>query len=356
MGEAQGHGVRAELAKICDGAPVFRRPANMWLSFFSEPWYHGLRRLPGGYTGAPRADKNAAALGAEICLDLCNINDIRQLLGRHGFRFSKAMGQNFLTAGWVPERIAEESKADGDCGVLEIGPGVGCLTAELAPRAGRVVSVELDRRLIPVLEETLSDFENVELVQGDILKLDIEKLVSSFDGLRPVVCANLPYNITSPVLAKIIDSGLFERITVMVQREFARRVCAKAGESDYGAFTLYVNYHTEPELLFDVPPGCFMPQPKVTSTVVSLNRRSEPPVAADREMLFRVIKASFAHRRKTLVNGLCSAFGSRLTKEELATVVLSCGHDEQIRGETLDLEGFAAVTLELTAALEQKGG
>lgn len=297
-------------------------------------------------TRPPAARRNA--------LDLCNINSIRELLSRHGFKFSKAMGQNFLTASWVPERIAEEAGVDKTCGVLEIGPGIGCLTSELAPRAGKVLAVELDRRLIPVLEETLSELDNVELVQGDILKLNIEELVERFEGMSPVVCANLPYNITSPALARMIDSGLFERITVMVQREFARRICAGAGESDYGAFTLYVNYHAEPKLLFDVPPGCFMPRPKVTSTVVSLDMRGIPPVSVERTMLFRVIKASFAQRRKTLVNGLHAAFGDKLTKEELTQVVTACGYDERVRGETLDMEGFAAVTGELIASLERK--
>ena len=244
-------------------------------------------------------------------MELTNPDVIKYLLAKNGFSFSKAMGQNFLTAAWVPERIAAESGITKNDGVLEIGPGIGCLTQQLSHAAARVVAVELDKRLPPLLAESLSDCDNVEIVSGDILKLNIPELVENrLGGLMPRVCANLPYNITTPVLTALIETGLFETITVMVQKEVALRICAEAGTKDYGAFSVYVNYHTEPEILFHVPPGCFMPQPKVTSSVVTLKRRDTIPWDInDEKLFFRVVRASFAQRRKTLVNGLSSAFG-----------------------------------------------
>lgn len=269
--------------------------------------------------------------------------DIRRLLARHGFRFSKSMGQNFLIDPEIPERIAASCGADGYSGVLEVGPGIGALTARLASRAAKVVAVELDRRLLPLLEETLEAYENVEIVQGDILDTDIPALVGErFAGLNAIACANLPYNITTPALTALIEAGVFSDITVMVQREVARRLCAAAGSPDYGAFTVYVNYHTVPELLFDVYPESFMPQPKVVSSVVRLKTRKEPPVETDEKALFRVVRAAFAQRRKTLVNSLSSALG--MDKAGIAAAVRSCGHDERIRGEALDLAAFAKLT------------
>ena len=207
-------------------------------------------------------------------MNLTDYNEIRALLARHKFRFSKSMGQNFLTAAWVPEDIAASAGLDEKTGVLEVGPGVGCLTRELSQRAGKVVSVELDRSLQPILAETLTGCENVEVLFGDVLKQNLPALVKeSFPGLTPVVCANLPYNVTTPVLTKLIEAGCFERITVMIQREVARRICAGPGTADYGAFGLFVQWHCETELLFDVPPSCFVPQPKVTSSVIRLTRR-----------------------------------------------------------------------------------
>lgn len=286
-------------------------------------------------------------------MNLCNIGEIKALLGRHDFHFSKAMGQNFLVAPWVPERIAEGSGADSTKGVLEIGPGIGCLTEQLARRAAKVTAVELDRRLLPVLGETMADYPNVSIVPGDILKTDIPALVAErFEGLTPIVCANLPYNITTPVLTALIDTKLFSSITVMIQREVARRITAPAGSADYGAFTVYANYHTVPQILFDVSPGCFIPQPKVTSSVLRLDLREAPAVDTDEALFFRVVRASFAQRRKTLLNGLGSAFGAKLGKEALTEAILSCGFDARVRGETLDLEGFARITEALKARLE----
>lgn len=266
--------------------------------------------------------------------------DIRALLARHGFRFSKSMGQNFLTDPSVPERIADSCGADQDTGVLEVGPGIGALTARLAERAARVVSVELDGRLMPLLDETLSGFTNIEIVKGDILTADIPAIVAEkLGGLRPVACANLPYNITTPAITALIEAGVFTDITVMIQREVARRLCAAAGTPDYGAFTVYVNYHTEPELLFDVFPESFMPQPKVVSSVVRMRTRERPPVDTDEKRFFRVVRAAFAQRRKTLVNSLSSALGA--AKTEVTAAVEACGLDPLVRGEALDMDAFA---------------
>ena len=279
---------------------------------------------------------------------LCNPSFIRELLSRHNFRSSKSLGQNFLIEHWVPEQIAESAELSEDVGVLEIGPGIGCLTSELANRAGKVVAVELDRKLEPILVETLGGFNNVETVFGDALKLDLPTLVrDALNGYRPVVCANLPYNITSPLLTALIEAKCFDEITVMIQREVAKRICAAPGSSEYGAFTVFVNWHAEPEILFDVPPECFMPAPKVTSSVIRLVPRDAPPISVLDEKLFnRVVRSSFAQRRKTLVNGLDSAF-TELTKLQLQAAVSCIGLDLNVRGETLDIATFAALSDQL---------
>lgn len=277
-------------------------------------------------------------------MNLTNINDIKALLGRHGFRFSKSMGQNFLIQDWVPRDIAHSAELDRNCGVLEIGPGIGPLTCQLAQRAGKVVAVELDRSLLPILAETLSDFHNVEIVPGDVMKLDVATLAAEkFPGMPVDVCANLPYNITTPVLTKLLEAGCFRSITVMIQREVAHRICAQPGTADYGAFSLFCQYHARCSLLFDVTPDCFIPAPKVTSTVLRLVPRSAPPVDADPDALFRVVKAAFAQRRKTLLNGLTSAYGSRFSKEELRQIIVDSGLSETVRGERLSLEEFSAL-------------
>lgn len=275
-------------------------------------------------------------------MDPCNIHDIKDVLGRHGFHFSKAKGQNFLIQSWVPERIAAEAGVDRDCGVLEVGPGVGPLTDQLTRRAGKVLAVELDQRLRPVLAETLGPRDNLELIFGDILKQDIPALVRAhFPGLRVKACANLPYYITSDILAALLEAGCFETVTVMVQKEVAQRICAAPGAGDYGAFSVFCQYRAQPEILFDVPPGCFLPQPKVTSAVLHLTVRSAPPAAvADEAFFFRVVRASFAQRRKTLVNGL-GALG--IPKPKLLEAVRACGLPENVRGETLSIPQFAAL-------------
>ncbi len=285
-------------------------------------------------------------------IDVCNMQQIRELLSRYGFHFSKAKGQNFLNQRWVPERIAAESGVDASCGVLEIGPGFGSLTQALCARAGKVVALEVDTSLAPVLAETMADFDNLELRFTDALKADLPALVQEkFAGLRPLACANLPYYITSPVLTKLLESRCFDAITVMVQKEVAQRICARAGAPDYSAFSILCQYHAEPELLFDVPASCFVPQPKVTSAVVRLVRRAAPPAAIDSEALFfRTVRASFAMRRKTLLNGLAAGF-PQLSKARLTELLAEAGLAPNVRGETLDIPAFAALSNRIGAAL-----
>ena len=284
-------------------------------------------------------------------MDLCDRREIQALLERHGFRFSKAMGQNFLIEGWVPRDIAESSGADPDTGVLEIGPGIGPLTQQLVRRAGRVVSVELDARLYPVLRETMAGAENFTLLEGDAMALDFRDVVQRyFSGLRPILCANLPYNITTPVLTKCVESRCFDSLTVLIQKEVAQRICAQAGTSAYGAFTVLMQYYTDPQLLFTVPASCFLPAPKVTSAVIHCPVWQVPPVDVVSEAaLWRTVKAAFALRRKTLVNSLQT--GYQLPKEQLTEIVTGCGLAPTVRGECLTLEDFARLTNALDAAL-----
>jgi 16S rRNA (adenine1518-N6/adenine1519-N6)-dimethyltransferase len=277
-------------------------------------------------------------------MELCNKNNIDMLLDKYGLRLSKSMGQNFLTAPWVPVRIAEASGADKSCGVLEIGPGVGALTAQLSKLAAKVTAVELDKGLIPLLKETLAEYGNINIINNDMLKTNIIELVNTeFQGLKPIVCANLPYNITSPLLAQLIDSGCFDSITVMIQKEAAQRLCAKPGSPEYGAFTVYINYHTKPKMLFDVSPDCFTPRPKVYSSVVRLETVRPDFGLRDERLFFEIVKASFAQRRKTLANGLLPLLGSRLSKEEINRLLISLGFDERVRGETLSISDFVRI-------------
>ena len=243
-------------------------------------------------------------------INVCDIHVMKPLLAEHGFHFSKAKGQNFLIQRWVPQQIAEDAGVDATAGVLEIGPGIGPLTQQLCLRANKVCAVELDTRLAPILEQTVGEFSNLEILWGDVLKQDIPALVAEkFPGLRPMACANLPYYITSPILSALLEARCFDSVTVMVQKEVALRIAAKPGSADYSAFTVMCQYYAEPELLFDVPAGCFLPQPKVTSAVITLRTRKELPWQIESpELFFRVVKASFAMRRKTLQNGLASGF------------------------------------------------
>ncbi len=281
-------------------------------------------------------------------IEVCNVQVMKPLLEKHGFHFSKAKGQNFLTASWVPEEIAVQSGVDGTVGVLEIGPGIGPLTQQLALRAGKVCAVELDTRLKPILQETVGAFENLSILWGDVLKQNIPALVKEQLGaLRPMACANLPYYITSPILSALLEARCFEAVTVMVQKEVAQRITAKPGTADYSAFTVFCQYYAEPELLFDVPPHCFMPQPKVTSAVITLRTRRELPWdILNEKLFFRVVRASFAMRRKTLVNGLASGF-PELGKEKIKELLAACGFSETVRGETLGIPEFARIANEI---------
>lgn len=285
-------------------------------------------------------------------MNLCDINVIKPLLQKHGFHFSKSKGQNFLTQSWVPREIADGAGIDKTCGVLEVGPGIGPLTQALCENADKVVSVEVDTSLAPVLAETMADTDNFTLIFGDILKADIPALVQEhFQGLRPMACANLPYYITSPVLSALLESKCFESITVMVQKEVAQRICAQPGSKDYSAFSLFCQYYAQPEILFDVPPSCFIPQPKVTSAVITLPCRKAPPCPiADEKLFFRTVRASFAQRRKTLVNGLSSGFGT-LSKAQIIACLTAAGLPENVRGETLGIPEFARVAEEIGKVL-----
>ncbi len=276
-------------------------------------------------------------------LNLCDLNDLRDLLGRHGFRFSKSMGQNFLIDPAVPRDIADASGAAPEWGVLEVGPGVGPLTVELARRAGRVVSVELDKSLLPVLDETLRDYPNAEVVSGDVMKLDLDALLAEKFGQAPVMaCANLPYNITTPVLTKFVETRAIRQFTVMIQREVAQRICAAPGTSGGSSFSLFLQYYMEPEYLFTVPPEKFYPAPKVTSAVMRCVRREKPPVKVEDEaLLFRLMRGAFALRRKTLANSLSSALG--LPKETVLAAIRGAGLAETVRGEQLTFEDFAVL-------------
>ena len=280
-------------------------------------------------------------------MNLCDAGELQTLLARHGFHFSKSMGQNFLIDPQIPASIAASSQADSSCGVLEIGPGAGCLTVELARRAGKVVSVELDAALLPILAEA-APYPNVEILPADVMNLDLESLVrEKFPGLTPIVCANLPYNITTPVLTKLLEADRFQSITVMIQREVARRICALPGDPDCGAFSLFCQYHVQCQLLFEVPSECFLPAPKVTSAVVRLTPHAVPPVDGDRGAIFAVVKAAFAQRRKTLLNALSAAYGSRFSKDQLRQIILDCGLPETVRGERLGLDDFSRLARRL---------
>ena len=288
-------------------------------------------------------------------IDVCDIHVMKPLLQEHGFHFSKAKGQNFLIAPWVPRSIAEDAGVDESCGVLEIGPGIGPLTQQLCLRAGKVCAVELDTRLEPILRQTVGEFPNLEILWNDVLKLDVPQLIrEKFAGLKPMACANLPYYITSPILSALLEADCFDSVTVMVQKEVALRIAAQPGTPDYSAFTVFCQYYAQPELLFDVPAHCFLPQPKVTSAVIQLKVRKERSWdIADQDVFFRVVKASFAMRRKKLANGLASGF-PELGKDGAAEVIRLAGFDANVRGETLGIPEFARISNEICRWRERK--
>lgn len=275
---------------------------------------------------------------------LSDIGTIKDILSRHGFTFSKSLGQNFLINPSVCPRMAELSGADKGVGVIEIGPGIGVLTNELCKLADKVVAIELDKRLLPVLEETLGEYDNLKVVNADVLETDLHKLIEEeFSGMEVVVCANLPYYITSPVIMKLLEDKLpISAITVMVQKEAAQRICAEVGSRQSGAVTVSVNYYAKPEMLFSVSAGSFMPTPKVDSAVIRLNVLDEPPVKVnDEKKLFSVIKAAFSQRRKVISNSLSS--GLSLDKSKTAEVLEKSGVPLNARAEKLSLQNFADI-------------
>lgn len=281
-------------------------------------------------------------------INVCDIQVMKPLLAQHGFHFSKAKGQNFLIAPWVPQSIAEQAGVDETAGVLEIGPGIGSLTQQLCLRAKKVCAVELDERLQPILDITVGEFDNLEIFWNDVLKLDLPALVQGeFSGLRPMACANLPYYITSPILTALLEADCFESVTVMVQKEVAQRIAAAPGSADYSAFTVFCQYYAEPALLFDVPAHCFLPQPKVTSAVIQLKvRKKREWDILDENIFFRTVRASFAMRRKKLSNGLASGF-PELGKNGASEVIAQAGFDANVRGETLSIPEFARIANEI---------
>lgn len=279
---------------------------------------------------------------------LSDISTMKEILSRHGFTFSKALGQNFLINPSVCPRMAELCGVDDESGVLEIGPGIGVLTRELAKRSKKTVAVELDTRLLPVLAETLADYPNASVVHGDVMKLDLHQLIKEeFPGMKVAVCANLPYYITSPVIMKILEEKLpITALTVMVQKEAADRICAKPGTRACGAVSAAVQYYAEPEILFQVSRGSFMPAPNVDSTVIRLNVREQPPVKlSDEAHFFRLIKAAFGQRRKTALNAVSSGMG--LPKAEVAKAMERAGIAPTARAEQMALEMLADFSNEL---------
>lgn len=281
-------------------------------------------------------------------MNLTNIGTVKEILSRHGFSFSKGLGQNFIINPDICPKIAENGNACKGFGVLEIGTGIGVLTAELAKRADKVTAVEIDNRLLPILEETLADFDNVKIINEDVMKCDLHKLIEEeFGGLRVAVCANLPYYITSPIIMMLLESRLpIESITVMVQKEAAHRLCAKVGTRESGAITVGVNYYGTVKNLFGVSRGSFMPAPNVDSAVIRIDLNGEHRLDEESErFFFRVVKAGFSQRRKTLANSLASVMG--IPKDRVYSALTGLGLPEAARIEQLDMEQLIALSAEL---------
>lgn len=281
-----------------------------------------------------------------MSMNLCDIRNIKQTMAMFGINFRKEFGQNFLTNNMIVEDIADNCCDDADSTILEIGPGIGSLTSELAQRYRHVVAVEIDRGLIPVLKYTLGEYNNVTVINEDVMKADLRMLLAPyFEKGKVSVCANLPYYITTPILMMLLESGLpFDYITVMIQSEVADRLCSAAGGKDCGAITAVLNYYGQPEKLFKVSAGNFIPAPKVDSSVVRIKLyKDRPYVPKDEKTFFRTVRAAFEQRRKTLPNALSAVF-SELSKEEITNAVTSCGHDASIRGEKLSVAEFCALS------------
>lgn len=288
---------------------------------------------------------------------LSDIGTIKSILSRHGFSFSKALGQNFLVNPNVCPEMARLSGAGAGVGVIEVGPGIGVLTVELAKLADKVVSIELDKRLLPVLDETLADFGNVKVINGDVMEVDLKKLIEDeFPGMDVVVCANLPYYITSPVIMRLLEERLpINSITVMVQKEAAERITAPLGTRKAGAVTASVSYYAEAKTLFKVSAGSFMPPPKVDSAVIRLDiRKTQPVQVEDEKLMFAVIRASFAQRRKTILNSISNSLG--ISKSQLSEALGECGVSPTARAENLTLEDFAAIAESVRSYLARTQG
>ena len=270
-----------------------------------------------------------------------------EVIKKYEFCFQKKFGQNFLIDGHVLDKIIAGAGVTKDDMVLEIGPGIGTMTQYLAEAAGKVVAVEIDRNLLPILQETLADYDNVKVIHADVLSLDLEKLVQEENGGRPIkVVANLPYYITTPIIMALFEQHVpLANVTVMVQKEVAARMKSGPGSKDYGALSLAVQYYAEPYIVANVPCNCFMPRPNVDSAVIRLTRYEEPPVQVkDEKMLFKIIRASFNQRRKTLQNGLNNSSELNFTKDQIAAAIAEAGFSPSVRGEALALEQFAKLT------------
>lgn len=278
---------------------------------------------------------------------LSSPSETKFIIQKYGFTFQKKYGQNFLIDSSILDKIIDSAGITKDDCVLEIGPGIGTMTQRLCEAAGKVVAVEIDDKLIPILADTLQMYENVEVIHNDILKVDIKSLSEKENGGRPLkVVANLPYYITTPVIMGLLESNVpMESITIMVQKEVADRMRTGPGSKDYGALSLAVQYYSKPSIVAVVPPSCFMPPPKVESTIIRLELyKDRPVVVKDESLLFRLIRASFNQRRKTLVNGLSNGMGWSLTKEEVAQAIVEAGFSETVRGEALSLEDFGTLS------------
>ena len=289
-------------------------------------------------------------------MKLTSIKDVQDIMSRHNLRFNKGYGQNFLINEAIPKRIAEECGADKNSGILEIGPGIGTLTCELCQLYKKVVAVEIDTNLIPALNETTAEFDNLKIINSDILKININELISSeFGDMNVTVCANLPYYITTPIIMKLLESGVkFDNITVMVQKEVASRLCAKPGQAEYGAITASVMRYGNVKKLFNVSAGSFIPAPKVDSAVVKIEIYKTPIYSTLSEIcLTRCIRGAFAQRRKTLANSLSSEF-CELTKESIADIIVDCGFEPTIRGEKLCIEELALLSDKIYNKLSER--
>lgn len=276
---------------------------------------------------------------------LTNPTVVNDIMTRYGFRFTKSLGQNFLIDSNMVKSLSDLSGADSDTAIFEVGPGIGTLTESLASRCGEIACVEIDRKLIPILNETLSRFDNIRIINDDILKTDIHDICDLFTCKRTIACANLPYYITTPTITVLLKSDRFDSVTVVIQKEAGDRLCAKPGSPDYNAFVVFINTYAEFTQSFKLPAACFMPKPNVDSVAIRFDVYKNPLVPPEkREFYFRVVRAAFTQRRKTLVNTLSTSLDTPLSKAELTQAVVECGFDEFIRGEVLEVADFYALS------------